>query len=116
MNAIEIARIRNHPAFQELERQRRVLSWTLAVAMMVIYGGFLVLVAFDKPLVSQPIGAGPMTLAFPLGLGVILAAILLTGIYVARANTLYDRLIADVVAGTPPADVPLHAAALGAAR
>jgi uncharacterized membrane protein (DUF485 family) len=115
MNAIEIARIRNHPSFQQLERQRRLLSWTLAVAMMLIYGGFLLLVAFDKPLAAQPIGAGPMTLAFPLGLGVILAAIGLTGLYVARANTLYDRLTADVVAATPAAAAPPSGAALGAA-
>jgi uncharacterized membrane protein (DUF485 family) len=116
MNAIEIARIRTHPAFQQLERDRRTLSWSLAVLMMLIYGGFLVLVAFDKPLAAQPIGAGPVTLAFPLGLGVILSAIGLTGIYVARANTLYDRLTAQVASGLPAAAAPPHDAALEAAR
>jgi uncharacterized membrane protein (DUF485 family) len=116
MNAIELARIRTNPAFQRLERERRTLSWTLAVLMMLIYGGFLIVVAFDKPLVAQPIGAGPITLAFPLGLGVIVAAVALTGIYVARANTLFDRLTEEVVAGPPPAAQPPHGAALGAAR
>jgi uncharacterized membrane protein (DUF485 family) len=69
--------------------------------MMAIYGVFLILVAFDKPLVGAPIGQGPLTLAFPLGLGVILSAIVLTGVYVVRANTVFDRLTAEVVAGTP---------------
>ena len=46
---------------------------------------------------AQPIGNGPFTLAFPLGLGVIAAAILLTGVYVVRANSEFDRLTREVV-------------------
>ena len=102
MDATEMARIRANPAFQELERKRRALSWSLAILMMAIYGLFLILVAFDKPLAAEPIGGGPLTLAFPLGIGVILSAIVLTGVYVARANTLFDRLTAEVVAGAGP--------------
>jgi uncharacterized membrane protein (DUF485 family) len=35
---------------------------------------------------------GIMTLGFPLGLGVILCAIALTGFYVLRANSAFDAL------------------------
>lgn len=36
--------------------------------------------------------AGVVTLGFPVGVGVILSAIVLTGVYVFRANTRYDAL------------------------
>jgi uncharacterized membrane protein (DUF485 family) len=63
--------------------------------MLVIYYGFIGLVAFAKPFMAMGIGGG-MTLAFPLGLGVIASAIILTGIYVLRANGEYDRLTARI--------------------
>jgi uncharacterized membrane protein (DUF485 family) len=85
------AQVRRHPAFIELEAKRRAFSWTVAIAMLVIYYGFILLVAFDKGLLATRIGSG-LTLAFPIGLGVILAAIILTGIYVLRANGTFDDL------------------------
>ncbi len=99
MDTAESVRIRNNPAFLQLERKRSVFSWTLAVVMFTVYMGFILLVAFDHALVAQPIGSGPLTLAFPLGLGVIVLAILLTGIYVVRANTEFDRLTREIVGG-----------------
>jgi uncharacterized membrane protein (DUF485 family) len=97
MDAIDVARIRNNPAFLELERKRSSFSWSLAILMLIIYMGFIFLVAFDHAIVAQVIGNGPMTLAFPLGLGVIVVAILLTGIYVWRANTEFERLTQEIV-------------------
>ena len=37
------------------------------------------------------------TLGFPIGIGVILSAILITGWYVARANGEYDQLTREIV-------------------
>ena len=98
MNAAEIDRIRNNPSFRELERKRNTFSWSLFAVIVAIYGGFIFLVAFAPAIVAQPLGQGPFTLAFPLGLGVIAAAILLTGLYVIRANSEFDRLTRAVVA------------------
>jgi uncharacterized membrane protein (DUF485 family) len=36
------------PRFQELVRQRTRFAWTLSIAMLVIYFGFILLVAFAK--------------------------------------------------------------------
>ena len=113
MDASELSRIRNHPKFRDLERKRSNLAWTLSVAMLVIYMSFIILVAFDHDLVAQPIGAGPLTLAFPLGLGVIVAAVALTGIYVLRANSEFDRLTREIVRQTE-AVKPVFTAALAA--
>ena len=92
----QTARIKANPVFIELERKRGTFGWSLTVVMLLIYYGFVFLVAF----VPQQIGvrvAGSMTLGLVLGLGVIVSAIVLTGIYVWRANTEFDRLQAQVV-------------------
>ncbi len=115
MNAAEISRIRSNPAFQELERKRNSFSWTLLVVMVVIYGGFILLVALDPSAAATPIGAGPFTVAFPLGLGVIVVAIVLTAVYVVRANSEFDRLTREVVGqaerSSPQPGIPLARAA-----
>ncbi len=90
------ARLRASPAFQELERSRGALGLTLTIAILLIYFGFVGLVAFAPALLGTPV-FGTMTLGFPLGLGVIVSAILLTGFYVLRANGAFDTLTRRVV-------------------
>ena len=90
------ARVRANPKFAELIRQRDRYSWTLAILMLLIYYGFIVVVAFQKPLLAIKIGA-VTTLAFPVGIAVILAAIVITGLYVLRANTVYDQMTREIV-------------------
>ena len=96
MNDQDCARLRATPAFVALERSRGALGVALTVAMLAIYFGFLGLVAFAPALMGTRV-FGTMTLGFPLGLGVILSAILLTGIYVLRANKTFDVLTRRVV-------------------
>ncbi len=97
MDLTQLSRIRTNPAFLELTRQRNSFGWTLAVIMVTVYMAFIVLVAFGHSIVAQPIGSGTLTLAFPLGLGVIVLAVVLTGIYVVRANSEFDRLTRQIV-------------------
>jgi uncharacterized membrane protein (DUF485 family) len=80
------------PQFQELVRQRTKFAWTLSIVMLVIYFGFILLVAFAKPLLATKIGDGVTSLGIILGLGVILSAFVLTGIYVQRANSRFDEM------------------------
>jgi uncharacterized membrane protein (DUF485 family) len=67
----------------------------LTIAMMVVYFGFILLVAFNKPLLATPIGPG-LSLGMLLGILVILAAWVLIWIYVRWANTHYDAAIAGM--------------------
>ena len=91
MRADIASRIRNNPDFVEVEAKRGRFGWTLAIVMLVIYYGFIIMLAFFKDVLSMEIGGG-ITLAFPIGLGVLVSAIIITGIYVLRANGEYDRL------------------------
>lgn len=87
-----VARIAGHPRYQELKSKRMRLGVWLTIAMLVVYYGFIVLVAYYKPLMSTRIGAGVTTWGMPVGLFVIVFTIFITGIYVRRANGEFDRM------------------------
>ena len=82
--------------FRSVDAARRRVAGTLTLAMMVIYFGFILLVAFARPLMAMKVGAGVTSLGIVLGLAVIVAAWLLIWIYVRWANTHYDRAIAGL--------------------
>ena len=88
--------ILNNPKFQELVHRRSRFAWTLSAAMLAIYFGFILLVAFAKPLMAMKVGGGVTSLGIVLGLGVIIVAFVLTGIYVAKANSRFDARTGDL--------------------
>lgn len=94
-----VQRIVSNPKYQELKARRSSLGWWLTLAMMVVYYGFILLVAFNKPFLSQKLGAGVMTLGIPIGFGVIVFTIVITTFYVRRANREFDDLTEAVVKG-----------------
>ena len=89
-------RIASHPKYQELKAKRSSFGWWLTIAMLVVYYGFILLVAFDKQLLAKRIGDGVMTLGMPIGLGVIVFTVVITAIYVRRANSEFDKLTDDI--------------------
>jgi uncharacterized membrane protein (DUF485 family) len=89
-------RIAAHPKYQELKAKRTSFGWWLTLAMMVVYYGFILLVAFNKEFLSQRLGEGVMTLGIPIGFGVIVFTVVITAIYVKRANSEFDDLAAAV--------------------
>jgi uncharacterized membrane protein (DUF485 family) len=86
-------RIARTPEFQQLVGERTRFAWTLTFLMLVVYFGFIGLIAFDKSLLAVKVG-GTASLGLFVGVFVILFAFALTGIYVARANTRFDALSA----------------------
>ena len=92
-----VARIEANPKYHELRRKRNTFGWTLTILMLVVYFGYIALIAFNKPFLAQPIGNGVTTLGIPIGLGVIIFTIVITGLYVRRANSEYDRLTSEIL-------------------
>lgn len=92
-----VRRISTHPQYLELKARRSSFGGWLTIAMLVVYYGFILLVAFDKSLLATRLGAGVMTYGMPIGLGVIVFTVLITGIYVRRANSEFDALSEQVV-------------------
>lgn len=90
-------KIRNNPKFHELVRKRTAFAWTLTAVMLFIYFGFILLIAYGKSFLGTSLSGGTTTVGFPIGVGVILSAIVLTGIYVRRANTEFDELNRQII-------------------
>lgn len=84
-------RITGDPRYQALVKRRNRFGWLLTIIMLFIYFGYIGLVAFDKAVLAQPVGSGVTSIGIPLGLAIIVATIVLTAVYVFRANREFDR-------------------------
>ena len=92
-----VEKIQQNPKYLELRSKRSSFGWTLTLLMMVVYYGYIALIAFNKPFLAQPIGAGVTTLGIPIGMGVIVFTVIITAIYVRRANSEFDALTAEIL-------------------
>ena len=97
MNDPVVDKIQRHPKYLELRKKRNSFGWMLTLVMMVVYYGYIALIAFNKPFLAQPIGAGVTSLGIPIGMGVIIFTVLITGIYVRRANSEFDDLTTEIL-------------------
>ncbi|WP_025732335.1 DUF485 domain-containing protein [Carnimonas nigrificans] len=87
------SQILDDPRFQELVSKRNRLSWTLSALILIVYLAFIFLIAFAPQVLGTRISADSViTWGIPIGVGLILFAFILTGIYVRRANGEFDRL------------------------
>lgn len=94
-----VDRIKHDPDFLELVRKRSRFAWMLTIIMLVIYFGFVLVIAFDPSLLAKPLSEGSVTtIGIPIGVGVIVSAFILTGIYVQRANGEFDELTSRIKA------------------
>lgn len=91
-----VRQVKANPNYQKLVSTRSSYGWTLTAIMIVVFYGFILLVAFNKELLSTRIGSGVITWGIPIGLFVIVFTVILTGIYVARANGQFDELTAKI--------------------
>ena len=85
----------NDTRLRDLGALRWKYSIGLTIAMVCVYFGFILLIAFDKPLMATRLAPG-LSLGILLGALVIVAAWLLTWVYVRWANSHYDSTIRDL--------------------
>ncbi|HJW03472.1 MAG TPA: DUF485 domain-containing protein [Azospira sp.] len=91
-------RIRANPKFHELKSKRNTFGWLLTIIMLIVYYGYIVIIAFDKSLLAAKLSeSGVMTVGIPVGAGIIVFTILITGLYVRRANSEFDALTEQIV-------------------
>ena len=83
------------PQFKAIVKRKWTISLILTCIMLVIYFGFILLIAFDKPYLAKPIGKN-ITLGLPIGIGILIFAWVLTGIYTYWANNIYDKQINEL--------------------
>lgn len=92
MDTRMVDRITSDPNYRLLKERRSRLGWWLTAAMLVVYYGFILLIAFDKQVLAARIGGGVVTWGIPIGFGVIIFTILITTYYVMKANSEFDDL------------------------
>ena len=98
MAADVVERIQANPKFKKMVSTRNTYSIIMTIMMMVVYFGYILLIAFNKPFLAQKVSAGSvMSIGIPMGLGVLVFTIIITAIYVRKANTEFDALKDEVV-------------------
>jgi uncharacterized membrane protein (DUF485 family) len=93
-----LEKLARDPRYRALIRTRSRFGWALSLVMLAAYFGFIVLIAFDRALLARPVAGGVTSLGIVVGFGLIVLAVLLTGLYVRRANRDYDPLVAALAA------------------
>ena len=83
----------NAEAVARLAARRWRIALALTAGMLAVYFGFILLIAFAKPLMATRL-VGGLSLGILLGVLVIVAAWLLTWTYVRWANARYDVALA----------------------
>jgi uncharacterized membrane protein (DUF485 family) len=83
---------------RRLDAARRRVAGILTLIMMVLYFGFILLIAYDKPLLTTVVAPG-LSLGILLGALVIVAAWVLILVYVRWANRHYDAAVAGLRKG-----------------
>lgn len=91
-------RVEANPKYHKLVRVRSTYSIIMTLCIMVVYYGYILLIAFNKEWLGAKIGSGMTTsVGIPLGVGIILFTIILTNVYVRRANTEFDDLNSQII-------------------
>lgn len=81
--------------FQSLSGQKFAMSTILTILELVLYFGFIALIAFNKTFLSQKL-SGAITVGIPIAVGTIILSWIFTGIYIRWANNTYDVLVKKV--------------------
>jgi uncharacterized membrane protein (DUF485 family) len=97
MSPISAHQILDDPEFKKLVKQKNAVSTVLTIVELVLYFGFIALIAYNKPFLAQKMSEGSaITLGIPIAVGVIFLSWILTGIYVFWANNKYDAMVQSV--------------------
>lgn len=90
--------ITTNPRFMALVKARARVRWGLSAIMIGLFFGFVLLVCFGRDVLGTRLGALPLCLY--LAIGMVLSVVALTGIYVHRANGLFEHMTDEFVKET----------------
>ena len=83
--------------FRSLSSQKNTISIILTILELVLYFGFIFLIAFNKPFLAQKLNpGGATTIGIPIAVGTIVLSWVFTAIYIFWANSKYDTLVKKI--------------------
>ncbi|WP_068808556.1 DUF485 domain-containing protein [Thauera phenolivorans] len=98
MSSSVYAHIRRNPRFDELVRKRTSFATTLAIIVLVVFYGFVLLVAFAPDVIAMRLFEGSnLTFGILAGLVQFIVFWVLTLVYVRRANGEFDDINNEIV-------------------
>ena len=80
------------PAFKDLVSARARLRWGLSFVTLVMFFGFIALISSAKTELAAAIPGSAIPLGLLLALAVIVLVVVLTGVYVLRSNSRFDKI------------------------
>ncbi len=90
--------MRVNPKFQELVEKRGRFAWTLAAIVLVLFYGFVLMVAFSPATLGKPLSEGGMlTVGVAVELSLFIFFWVLSFVYVKRANGEFDNLTQEII-------------------
>ena len=87
-----VKKIKSNPKYNELVSKRSSFALVLSLFVLVMFYGYVLVIAFNKELLATKIGDGVMTLAYPVGAAIIVISFITTLIYVSKANNEFEEL------------------------
>lgn len=96
MNDELVNRIESNPKYKELVSKRNGLGIKLGIFVLVMFYAYILVIAFDKELLSAKVGDGITTIAFPIALAILVISFITTLIYVRKANTEFEKLTNEI--------------------
>ncbi len=83
--------------FKSLSGQKNTISVILTILELVLYFGFIALIAFNKPFLAQKLNPeSATTIGIPIAVGTIVLSWVFTAIYIFWANSKYDTLVKKI--------------------
>lgn len=94
---LDVQAILSAPKFKQLRAERAALRWTLSLATLVTYFGFILLVLTERGALGVNIPGTSTPIWFALIFVATLLVVVFTGIYVRKSNSRFDCLTADLL-------------------
>ncbi len=84
--------LRHSEEYITLIKERSKSKWSLLFLMLLVYYGFILMIAFDPKMLGVKIGESHTSYGIVVGLGVMFFSFLIMCIYVRKANQVFDPL------------------------
>jgi uncharacterized membrane protein (DUF485 family) len=98
MNKSEMNRVLQHPDFQKMQQEKNRMSWFFSFLIFAVYVTYILYIGVSPDFFSRPLMAGSViTIGIYAGVFIILFSILLTGLYVIKANRKFDDTAQKVI-------------------
>jgi len=92
MNEKYLQQIQQHPDYRRLVQRKQRLTLCMSLAVLGIYYGFALLLAFAPGLMGRPLGSENISIGMWLAVLVIVLCFILTAVFVHQSNRL-DPLV-----------------------